>query len=643
MKKKFYLLFLLLSFTPYLFAQAQETIDFGPNRSASQNSARIDALLRSLRNNPNGPRIITFSEGVFNFNNPITIRSENVRFKGAPVENNESPITILRNISPDNSSNAFIILGNNSTRVDRVTGAVTLGNTGTNPVGVKDIAFEDLIINNNFRTRAGSSGTIIDNNDSQGTILENVTLKNSDFNGIAARNGNACHGLIVLDSRFENIFNMCIALVNRDSDQYGSELRALRAPFRIENTVFGEGAAVGIEADCGNDFFTDAESLAASATVLEGREINGGGKRHAFPTNLRNSLLRNNTFGRCRRWNIGMVQASNLRVLGNTINGPGAFEPLNGQARPENSNSSNFHFEQFTRGIRIERNVITNNTDQRGPRITSSFISISSNEGRQRLSNNPVIAVIPGIGGIPPRTAPEFNNTFLRGIPGCRVDIRRDPDNLTCRREFHSYGPRNITIRQNSFNTNARVRRILSLRDAINFLVENNNYAGRLPRGERPPGARNGIGNGVLGNDEITTDFINIERGEKGNCNVVINEPQFTEAIIDRIVIEENSSLDNCDNAITINDNVSEKRLTTNDDESLTITVTPNPTTDLITINGGTLTNGFIKVYNLNGSLIKAAPFSTGTQINLSDLNRGIYLVSITSNETNKVIKMVKN
>lgn len=651
--RKFTLLFYFF-FTCVVIAQT--TIEFGPSRNAGQNSTRIENLLNQIRGNSSEGGIITFQAGIYDFNRPIIVNAANVTFRGVSVPNNRAPRTTWRNRTPDNMRPSFIILGSNNTRVNRNSGDVVFGTNNSNPVGTRNIAFEDLVINNDFRTHSRSNSTVINNNDSQGTRLTNVHVMRSDFKGIESSNSGALHGLIVEDSRFSEIFDICIFIMNRDSDQYGSRITSLRAPFSVTNTDFDDGAAVGIEIDCGNDFFVDRQSRSVDEQVLLGnRTVTAGGKRHAFPTNLENSIIEGNTFGRCRRWHIAGVQASNFRVVDNRMNGPGAFDSLNGQSRPENSNSSNFHFEQFTHDVIIERNVMVNNTSQRGNRITSSFISMSSNEGRQRLSNDPIIAVVPGVGGIPPRTAPQFNNTFLRGTAGCPLPQRTAPNNLTCRREFHSYGPRNIIIRQNSFSSNVRVNRVLDFRDAEGFRLENNNYLGNISN--RPANSVNGLGNGVLIGNTITNAVVEIDRGESGNCNVVIREPQFRTIIDnnprdvqgenDPVQIAENAELASCGNSNPIRGNgIRSNRASKNgisfvsNNSESEIYATPNPTQNSISIEG--VKEGIIEIYSLNGNLLVTTKYVEGSSLDMSNLSSGLYLVKVNVEGVNKILRVVK-
>jgi hypothetical protein len=67
-------------------------------------------------------------------------------------------------------------------------------------------------------------------------------------------------------------------------------------------------------------------------------------------------------------------------------------------------------------------------------------------------------------------------------------------------------------------------------------------------------------------------------------------------------------------------------------------TVTPNPTTGLITINTKNidLTDSKLEIYNIAGGIVKQINPQSGSMIiDLSDLTKGVYFVSlITKNST---------
>jgi hypothetical protein len=77
--------------------------------------------------------------------------------------------------------------------------------------------------------------------------------------------------------------------------------------------------------------------------------------------------------------------------------------------------------------------------------------------------------------------------------------------------------------------------------------------------------------------------------------------------------------------------------------EEKEVQVYPNPTTGIVNIQ--TKNNNekvSINVYTLTGRNVYCNPAFTGSIINLSGLNKGLYLVNIISGSNNTVIKLIK-
>lgn len=89
--------------------------------------------------------------------------------------------------------------------------------------------------------------------------------------------------------------------------------------------------------------------------------------------------------------------------------------------------------------------------------------------------------------------------------------------------------------------------------------------------------------------------------------------------------------------------NVIEEDLSTGSFDSANFKYYPNPVTDLLTLSYSNAISEVV-VYNLLGQqMLTAKPNATQTQMDLSGLNTGTYLVKITSDEVTKTVKVVKN
>jgi len=75
-----------------------------------------------------------------------------------------------------------------------------------------------------------------------------------------------------------------------------------------------------------------------------------------------------------------------------------------------------------------------------------------------------------------------------------------------------------------------------------------------------------------------------------------------------------------------------------------TFAVYPNPATNFLNINGDTTTFNEVKVTDLNGRVVKNVKFEgvTSTQLNVSELSSGMYIINIYSNEGVATEKFMK-
>jgi len=636
----------------------QNTIPF---RNMGDNSQRLNTM---IRNNPPGT-IFTFNSGTYTFRSPINVSTNNITFRGQGVGR-----TILQMANNAPRVNAFINLGIQRNRI------TISQNPLVQRTGLTGVVFNRLTIDANLRVNS----TIVNNNDTGGAQFLSVNLRNSGHDGISASTGNACHGLIVRDCAFENVQHNIIFIANRNTVARGARLTRLRAPFVIRRTTFGDGYRAAIVVDCGNDFFNARSSFCREnpsvcgnvrlipqtnrniLTIQNGNIIindngeNGprggdgdGSRRFDYSTDLRNSIVgrninnrKDNTFGISTNWAVGLVQASNITIQNNIMHGPGSSSQ-----RPEASNSSIFHIEQFCRSIRILDNDMTNNSttavrNSRGflSRATSSFINVAAQEGRRRFRDNPVITFESGVGDIPSRSAISAmglsNANVLRGdlTPNCFEAITpSNPISLNCRRPFHRYGPRNFVIRDNTFSTNTGVNFVMNFIDAENITIQSNNY------------------DDIAGN-ETRNGIIQLRRGELGNCDITINEDHFTSPsspgranivsaeVNFEINGDRDARLNSNASCITINgDNLSARSVADTLIPEADFDLGTNPIVNVLTINPqNPIVDYNTKIYNLSGALQLNNTGNGPLDLTVSNLPNGVYILNITTLDNNKTL-----
>lgn len=77
--------------------------------------------------------------------------------------------------------------------------------------------------------------------------------------------------------------------------------------------------------------------------------------------------------------------------------------------------------------------------------------------------------------------------------------------------------------------------------------------------------------------------------------------------------------------------------------EEFSLSVHPNPFTDIISINGLNGKNGEVNIYDLSGRLLKNQMLtSTDHQISLQEFKKGIYFLSISNSKKTQTIKLIK-
>jgi hypothetical protein len=89
--------------------------------------------------------------------------------------------------------------------------------------------------------------------------------------------------------------------------------------------------------------------------------------------------------------------------------------------------------------------------------------------------------------------------------------------------------------------------------------------------------------------------------------------------------------------------NVIEEDLSTGGFDAESFKYYPNPVTDILTVSYSNAISDVV-IYNLLGQqVVSVKPNATQTQVDLSGLTAGTYLVKVTSDEVTKTVKVVKN
>jgi len=496
----------------------------------------------------------------------------------------------------------------------------------------EEISFEKLTLNADNKVNRA----IVDINDMVGVAFEEVTLINAihpnfqtQGDAIAAYNGRACHGLIVNRCVFTNISHMCVKIMNRDTDKYrdsgpnrnrfiNGEIRQLLAPISITNSTFNSGYDKAIEADCGNDDFVIDDQNDPRWVPEDLR----GGRRYTYTTDLAESVIEGNTFKTHKAWVLGLIQASNMALRNNTMEGP---------ANTTQGNNAIIHLEQVVHNLEISNNTMSLNSGFGNP----IFISLAANEGRQRLRENPRVIAIRNRGGF---TGNRGGNT-VRGSNNCP----RGANPLTCKKALHSFGPRNIYVFDNTFIANARILAVMNFSDAEgirigldkNDTAKKNSYVG-VPR------------------NRVDRARIIMGRGESGNCDVIIKDPELIEGNAKDFRIGNGARMDNRADCIKINEDDPETTLSTNLNNTNTVDTvdiidtintingidtiedsninkfyfSPNPASSIINISGFTKNTYQVSIYNLSGVLVKKHEGNNDSIMSIDELSSGLYIIS---------------
>ncbi|WP_303316047.1 T9SS type A sorting domain-containing protein [Flavivirga abyssicola] len=449
----------------------------------------------------------------------------------------------------------------------------------------------------------GNKGTpfspIVNLNNKSGVKFEFCTFQNSKGGAIAAGKGFGYHtnGLKVLNCKINNVTGTAaITLIDRRTNkrdnkgnftQFGKKnpVLAFTQSVQIKNTVF-TNYDVGIRMDCGNDFYKNKSS-------------DRGVRRYEGSTNVK-LTVENCTFNQARRWNIGAVQAQGMNFNNNTFVGGGT----NNYPNP-----SSFHIEQFCKNVTVKNNTFN---------IKKGIIfSIVGKEGYKRYTENP-ITLYDNKGG--------RDHPIAEASPTCNTG-------LLCKRDIHSYGPRNFVIQGNKFNSkSSNVSTVISVNDSEGFRIG---------------GSANNLKNSYSGNFKNKKLFL--KRGDSGHKNMVIADRISacdikTEGNVwfnnQRSNIKLNgSNFNGCTNR-----KVNEKPKTiaeVEEEQKTGLSFYPNPASNkLHLVTGDSDYN--VEIYGIMGNKIKSYQVhkNSNIEVSISDIKSGVYLVRyISKNETSNQVK----
>ncbi len=278
-KKNLLVTFFLLSFC-VIHAKTVNLSDFTSGRNLKQ---AFEAAIKTMSDND----VLFVKAGTYTMNELIFI-TKKITIRGA--KNNKT----------------VFIKTNNPKGVDRRYCFVTTKN------GVK---FENLVIDGNRKV----TRTIINTNNRFGIKVLDCVIRNAapavglyfGASGISSeikvgnawREGTATDGLVVKRTTFNNIQNVCIYIINRNTNVSGKEIRSL-SPITIESCVF-KNYRRAITADCGNDY----------------RDPDCRSSKRRFSTKI-NTVISDCVFELAEAWHVDAVQASNIQILNNVMKGP---------------------------------------------------------------------------------------------------------------------------------------------------------------------------------------------------------------------------------------------------------------------------------------------------------------------------------
>lgn len=332
----------------------------------------------------------------------------------------------------------------------------------------------DLTLDGNNQQQ-GYYDTIFRFNKSKGHRFERVIFKRSTKGAILPISGWALDGLFVSHCEFVDINKYAIHIFNRNTEKRGELITSIDQII-VENSIFRKGYFIGVTMDSGND--------RRNESVVNGKKV---GRRYTESVDMNSSIIRDNIFEKTKKFHIAGVQATGIIMERNV------FEGMTDDAEP---GANAIHFEQFSRDLEFYDNTfyMADTVPKRFP-----YISIAGTEGHVRVSQK--------------RSSDTYKEWtyFYEGGPERRANVKcaaHGHTDISCKRDVHVYGVRNVYLAGNTFNASSKISSYLLIKEGENIQI-----------GTRKDG-RVSL-NSFLGGDNKTRK-INLIGHDEGTCDVLI-------------------------------------------------------------------------------------------------------------------------
>ncbi|SIS49043.1 Por secretion system C-terminal sorting domain-containing protein [Zobellia uliginosa] len=427
--------------------------------------------------------------------------------------------------------------------------------------------------------------TIFRFNKSKGHQFKNVEFTNSLWNAITAITAYATDGLVLKNCIFSNIEFMPVQIFNRNTNKRGGEVVLSVDKVLIDGCIFKKGYETAISSDNGNDREDSGD---------------GTGRRYTESTSLNGSIIENCTFEKSKQFHIAMVQTKDVIIRRNTF--AGMTDDAGGGCQP-------IHMEQFTKNIEIYNNTFSMSNTVSRP---YTYIHINGTEGHKRVTQSRPSDTYKTW------TYNVYGSNERRANTKC---AKTGHINKDCKRDVHAYGPRNIYIAGNTFNSSTKIAKYITINEGENIkigvkkggAIKLNNFIG---------GNANTKKISFGGNDEGTGNVL-IKAGQNiVKTNVDILDVNFDKAPIrlqKPIVIEE-------ENKASKNEVVNEETL-----------FYPNPAKNTITLTTE-LTDYSVVILTVSGQVLKVIKSEKipNKTIDVREFTPGIYVLIVKTKHGNK-------